>query len=72
MIGDAPGDLQAARTVGAHFYPILPGRETAAWERLLGEAFPLFLAGSYGGAYATARTKEFLELLPSQPPWLGG
>ena len=33
MIGDAPGDMKAAKTVGCLYYPINPGREEASWAR---------------------------------------
>ena len=69
MIGDAPGDYRAAQSVGARFYPILPGREAEAWERLAREAFPRFLEGAYGGAYEAERLAEFNALLPDAPPW---
>lgn len=31
MIGDSPGDLEAAKANGALFYPIIPGREAVSW-----------------------------------------
>ena len=31
MVGDAPGDLKAAESVGAMFYPIVPGAEEKSW-----------------------------------------
>ncbi len=34
MIGDAPGDEKAARSVGARFYPVIPGREEESWTAL--------------------------------------
>ena len=69
MIGDAFGDLHAARAVGALFYPINPGHEEAAWQRLHHEAFARFLAGTYAGAYEADRIAEFAALLPEFPPW---
>ncbi len=69
MIGDAPGDMKAARANGALFYPIIPGREDASWERFHCEALDRFLAGTYGGAYEDALVKEFLDGLPETPPW---
>ena len=38
MIGDAPGDLDAARANGALFYPIIPGQEEHSRQRLGEEA----------------------------------
>ena len=69
MIGDAPGDLQAARANGALFYPINPGKEADSWKRLFEEALERFFAGRYGGTYEAARIAEFDARLPDTPPW---
>ena len=37
MIGDAPGDLKAARGNDALFFPINPGAEDESWERFYHE-----------------------------------
>ncbi|MDR2078502.1 MAG: HAD family hydrolase, partial [Treponema sp.] len=34
MIGDAPGDMEAADAVEALFYPIIPGKEEQSWTTL--------------------------------------
>jgi hypothetical protein len=69
MIGDAPGDMDAARAVGALFFPVNPGREAASWRRLHDEALDRFFAGSYAGAYEARLSAEFATLLPERPPW---
>jgi phosphoglycolate phosphatase-like HAD superfamily hydrolase len=69
MIGDAPGDLAAAKAVGAHFYPTNPANEDASWERFFREACDRFLASNYGGEYEQALVAEFESYLPDQPPW---
>jgi len=69
MIGDALGDRDAARSIGAQFYPIAPGREDDSWHRFHDEAFDLFLAGKFAGAYALERLSEFEALLPDAPQW---
>jgi len=69
MIGDAPGDLQAARANGALFYPINPGREERSWQQFHDDAVHRFLAGNYAGDYEAALVAEFEALLPDQPPW---
>jgi phosphoglycolate phosphatase-like HAD superfamily hydrolase len=69
MIGDAPGDMQAARGAGALFYPINPGAEEASWERFFKEACDRFLKGTYAGAYEAALIAEFDAYLPESPPW---
>ena len=69
MIGDAPGDLKAARATKTLFFPINPGYEEDSWERLFNEGLERFFAGTYGGAYEQALIAEFENLLPSEPPW---
>jgi phosphoglycolate phosphatase-like HAD superfamily hydrolase len=69
MVGDAPGDLKAARANGALFYPIVPGDEEASWERLHGEGLERFERGQYAGKYEEALIEAFLEKLPATPPW---
>ncbi len=69
MIGDALGDLRAARAVNAHFFPINPGEETASWELFATEAYARFRNGAYGGTYETGLIKHFESLLPDTPPW---
>jgi len=69
MIGDAPGDLKAARANGAMFYPINPGDEEASWDRFVREAGPKFLAGQYTREYEAALIAEFDKTLPEKPPW---
>jgi phosphoglycolate phosphatase-like HAD superfamily hydrolase len=69
MIGDAPGDLAAARANAALFYPINPGHEEASWERFRNEAAARFFAGTYAGDYEASLIAEFDKLLPEMPPW---
>jgi phosphoglycolate phosphatase-like HAD superfamily hydrolase len=69
MIGDAPGDLSAARANNAFFYPVNPGHEEESWERFYKEAFARFIEGSYGGEYEAQLIAEFAAALPSIPPW---
>jgi phosphoglycolate phosphatase-like HAD superfamily hydrolase len=69
MIGDAPGDMKAARANDALFYPINPGHEEESWQRFYEEAMDKFLAGKYGGAYEAALIAEFKRLLPEVPTW---
>jgi phosphoglycolate phosphatase-like HAD superfamily hydrolase len=69
MVGDAPGDRDAARANGALFLPINPGQEEASWERFYKEGLPKFLAGEYVGAYEASLIADFEKLLPDTPPW---
>lgn len=63
MVGDAPGDLKAAKENHALFYPILPTKEEISWRCLGREAFPKFLGGKYEGAYEESMIKEFNQIL---------
>lgn len=69
MIGDAPGDLEAARANGALFFPINPGNEEASWKLLYEEGLDRFFSGAYGGDYEAALIREFDSYLPEMPPW---
>jgi phosphoglycolate phosphatase-like HAD superfamily hydrolase len=69
MIGDAPGDMSAAKAVGVLFYPINPGAEEASWERFFREACDRFLNGQYAGDYEESLIAEFDSYLPETPPW---
>ena len=69
MIGDAPGDLKAAKANNALFYPINPGNEIQSWKRFHDEAFGRFIKGHYAGAYEKKVISEFDSYLPEQPPW---
>jgi phosphoglycolate phosphatase-like HAD superfamily hydrolase len=69
MIGDAPGDYQAARTNAALFYPINPGAEEASWKRLYDEGIERFFSGTFAGPYQAQLLAEFDSYLPEHPPW---
>jgi phosphoglycolate phosphatase-like HAD superfamily hydrolase len=69
MMGDAPGDLAAARANGALFFPINPGHEEASWERFFREGMDKFFGLAYAGDYETSLIAEFEKLLPEKPPW---
>ncbi len=72
LIGDALGDLAAARAVNGCFYPIKPGDEETSWERLHDEAYGRFLSGDYAGDYEETLVAEFKACLPETPPWEPG
>ncbi len=69
MIGDAPGDMKAARGNGALFFPILPGDEDKSWKRLYEEGLDRFFAGTFAGEYEAELIREFDTYLPELPPW---
>ena len=69
MIGDAPGDMKAAKANNALFYPINPGAEVESWKRFHDEAFQKFMKGEYAGSYEEKVIAEFDEYLPESAPW---
>ncbi len=69
MVGDALGDLKAAKTNDALFFPVVPGRETESWKRFHDEAFDRFIRGKYAGQYEKKLIAEFDASLPEKPPW---
>lgn len=68
LIGDAPGDLKAAREVGVAFYPTVPGREAECWNQLLEEDLDRFFSGNYRGVVERNRVAEFEAKLAEAPP----
>ncbi len=70
MIGDAKGDLDAARNNGVLFYPIIPGKEDASWEHFLEEGLGNFTRGVFAESYENTLLSEFGKSLPEKPPWL--
>ncbi len=69
MIGDAPGDLKAAKSNGVLFYPINPGHEDSSWKKFYDEALDKFFAGNYKGDYENNLISEFQNYLPENPNW---
>jgi phosphoglycolate phosphatase-like HAD superfamily hydrolase len=69
MIGDAPGDLKAARANDAKFFPVKPGHEDESWEFFFTEAAAKFENGQYTAEYEAKLIAEFDKLLPEVPPW---
>lgn len=69
MIGDANGDLKAARSNGVLFFPVNPGKEEESWEKLYNEGLDRFFAGTYKGSYEDNLIKEFESYLPEHPGW---
>ncbi len=69
MIGDAPGDMKAARANNVLFYPVNPGDEPKSWKRFHDEAFDKFINGEYAGDYESRLIAEFDTCLPELPAW---
>ena len=61
MIGDAIGDLEAAKSVGALFYPIIAGEEEKSWEKFYEESLDVFFEGKYEGEYEKALIDAFYK-----------
>lgn len=69
LMGDAPGDFDAAKSSDVLFYPINPGSEDRSWQRFHDEALDKFLDGTYEGIYEASLIAEFEKLLPETPSW---
>lgn len=62
MIGDAPGDCEAAEKNGVWYYPILVNHEKASWDEAIANGFAKLQAGTYA-EYEVLKKKEFLSNL---------
>lgn len=71
MIGDAPGDRDAAKANGVLFYPICPDQEARSWEEFP-NCMDAFFAGTYEGQAQEENIAYFETLLPTQPNWKRG
>ena len=69
MVGDAPGDQQAAAANDCLFFPIEPDVEVKSWQRLFDEGIGRFLAGTFAGEYQRELITSFERCLPELPPW---
>lgn len=69
MIGDAPGDMKAARGNNALFFPINPGYEQESWQRFFEEGLHRFLSLEYAGDYEVRLIIEFEKFMPEVPLW---
>jgi phosphoglycolate phosphatase-like HAD superfamily hydrolase len=68
MVGDAPGDLEAARVAGALFFPIIPGAENESWRELRAEGAARVLNGTFRGMYQEDLIARFDSVLSAVPP----
>ncbi|MBR2311597.1 MAG: HAD family hydrolase [Oscillospiraceae bacterium] len=68
MIGDAPGDRDAAKANNALFYPICPDKEAQSWAQFA-DNMAAFLEGTYAGERENANIAYFETLLPKEPSW---
>jgi len=71
MIGDAPGDRDAAHDNDVLFYPICPDQEAQSWANF-GANVEAFLNGTYAGKMEADNIAYFETLLPKEPTWRKG
>ena len=62
MVGDAPGDCDAAEKNGVHYYPILVNHEKASWDEAISVAFAKLQSGDYA-PYGQEKKSQFLHNL---------
>ena len=62
MVGDAPGDCDAAEKNGVHYYPILVNHEKASWDEAIAVAYGKLQCGEYA-PYGEKKKQEFLKNL---------
>ena len=62
MVGDAPGDCDAAEKNGVHYYPILVNHEKASWDEAIAVAYAKLQSGEYA-EYGAQKKEEFLRNL---------
>lgn len=63
MTGDAPGDLEAAKSNSVFYYPILVKHEAESWAEFRETAVDSLTSGGYGGAYQSEKIEAFLDNL---------
>ena len=63
MVGDAPGDYDAARKNGVFYYPILVRKEKASWEEFKETAVTRLVGGRYEGEFQNSKIEQFLTNL---------
>ena len=62
MIGDAPGDCDAAEKNGVHYFPILVNHEKESWDEAIAVAYGMLQSGEYD-AYGAEKKTAFLKNL---------
>ncbi len=62
MVGDAPGDCDAAEKNGVHYYPILVNHEKESWDEAIAVAFGKLRSGEYA-EYGAEMKRKFLQNL---------
>ena len=62
MVGDAPGDCDAAEKNGVHYYPILVNHEKESWDEAIAVAYGKLQSGEYT-EYGAEMKQKFLANL---------
>jgi len=62
MVGDAPGDSDAAKKNGVYYYPILVNHEKESWDEAINVAFDKLQSGDYA-PYGEEKQRQFLQNL---------
>ena len=62
IIGEAPGDFDAAEKNGVHYYPILVNHEKESWDEAIAVAYDKLRSGEYA-AYGAEMKQKFLQHL---------
>jgi len=68
MVGDATGDLDAAREAGCFFFPILPGDEVNSWKELCSAGLARVQNETFAGVYQEELIARFNSILTETPP----
>lgn len=69
MIGDAPGDMEAAIENKILFYPILPNKEIESWKRFNQNYCEKFKTKNYTQEIEKDMVERFLKVLQTKAPW---
>ena len=63
MVGDAPGDCDAAEQNGVLYFPILVNRGKESWDELKATALSKLEKGEFAGSYQEEKKLAFLQNL---------
>lgn len=62
-LGDAKGDIDAAKENEIRFFPIIPGKETQSWKEFEEDGLPKLLSGTFSKEYQELLLKKFYDCL---------
>ena len=70
IVGDSPGDLNAAKNINAKFFPIIPTKENQSWELFNNKYCNYFLNGVFSNFIEQQQINKFKSVLNINPFWL--